>query len=242
MITSKSNELIKEVIKLKEKKYAKEKSKCIIESYKLVKELYYRGLLECILVTEDKFNLVKDFDIKIEIISTSIASFITDAKSTDGVIAICRILENKDIKYNKCLILDRIQDPANMGAIIRSAKAFGYDTIFTINSVFPYTYKTIRASMGHIFGVNIIETNLDNLLTIKQDNNITFITADMNGIDIGKVNKNFNNFAIIIGNEGSGVSKELISISDLTFAIPMSKEVESLNAGVSAGIIMYLLK
>lgn len=243
MITSKSNELIKDVLKLKEKKYSKEQGKCIVESIKLVTELYNRGLLDCILVTDKKLELVHKFNnIRIEVISDSIAKYIADAVTTDGVFAICRIPKVKEIKYNKCLILDRIQDPANIGAIIRSARAFGFDTIFSLNSVYPYTFKTIRSSMGHIFGVNFIETNLTELNELKTQYSIKFLSADMDGIDIGKFQKTNDNIAIIIGNEGQGVGDELRKLSDTIVAIPMNENVESLNASVSAGIIMYLLK
>lgn len=243
MITSKNNELIKEVLKLKNKKHSKESGLCVVESIKLITELYEKGLLEYIFVTKDKFDLVKNFSsTKIEVISDNIATSISDAITTDGVIAICRIPQNKDIQYNKCLILDRIQDPTNIGAIIRSARAFGFNTIFAINSVYPYSFKCIRSSMGHIFGVNYIEIDLTQLELIRKEHNIRFISADMNGEDINKVHKSDDNIALIIGNEGSGVCDELFQLSDMTIAIPMENDVESLNASVSAGIIMYLLK
>lgn len=243
MITSRSNELIKLVLKLKEKKYSKDNALCVVESIKLVTELYMKGYVETILVTENKLNIVSKFEnARIEVISSDLANYITDAVSTDGVVAICRIPESKNVKYHRCLVLDRIQDPSNMGAIIRSAKAFGFETIFTIDSVYPYTFKTIRASMGFVFGVNIIDVDLKDLMRIKSENNITFLTADMNGISVEKISKINNNLAIIIGNEGSGVSDKLEQMSDKAIAIPMSNEVESLNASVSAGIIMYLLK
>lgn len=243
MITSKSNEFIKDIIKLKTKKYSKERGLCIVESIKLITELYNNRLLECIIVTESKYELVKSLDnVRIEIVSDNIFKFITDAVTPDGVLAICRIPLNKDISYKKCLILDRIQDPANMGAIIRSARAFGYNTILAIDSVYPYTFKTIRSSMGHIFGVNYIETNTNELKSLKDKYNIKFLTADMNGETIEKVKKISDNFAIIIGNEGRGVSDELSNMSDNIISIPMEMGVESLNASVSAGIIMYYLK
>lgn len=243
MITSKNNELIKDVLKLKNKKQSKEKGLCVVESIKLITELYEKGLLEYIFVTKDKFDLVKNFSsTKIEVISDNIATSISDAITTDGVIAICRIPQNKDIQYNRCLILDRIQDPTNIGAIIRSAKAFGFNTIFAINSVYPYSFKCIRSSMGHIFGVNYIECDYQYLAQLKKSQRIKFISADMGGIDVSNFNRNNENIALIIGNEGSGVCDELFQLSDMTIAIPMENDVESLNASVSAGIIMYLLK
>jgi len=153
---------------------------------------------------------------------------------------ICNMAENLDNCH--ILILDQVTDPQNIGAIIRSACAFGYNTIFAVNSVYPYSYKAIPSSMGYIFDVNYIDTTYDELIKIKNDNIITFISADMDGEIIDTPASIKENFAIIIGNEGQGISRELRNLSDKTFAIPMDNGVESLNASVSAGILMFLLK
>jgi len=242
MITSKSNELIKYCNQIKQKKYSKEYGMCLVESIKLVKELSSKHLIQSILVIESKFDLVKDLSLKIEIISDSIASYLSDATTTDGVFGICKISCKKDINFKKCLILDRIQDPANIGAIVRSACAFGFDTIFAIDTVYPYTFKGIRSSMGYIFNVNYLDIDFDDLIKIKDNNNLDIVIADMNGKDISTVAKSNRNIAIVIGNEGRGVSDELKGISNTIVSIPMCNNVDSLNASVSAGIIMYCLK
>lgn len=243
MITSKDNELIKLALKIKEKKHSKLKNLALVETIKIVKELYNKNIVRNILVREDKFHLVENLKgVKIDIISSKICEILSDTVTNDGLFAICEIPKNNCCDYSKCLILDGVQDPANIGAIIRSAYAFGYKTILAINSVYPYTFKCIRSSMGYVFDINYIDITCNDLLEIKKNNNITIITADMNGETISDIHKNFVNFAIVIGNEGNGVSDTLIDLSDKVVSIPMDNGVESLNASVCAGILMYLLK
>ena len=242
MITSKDNKLIKFCTQLKEKKFSRTNGLCFVETFKIINELKKKNLITQIFVIENKFDLVKNFNTQTYIISESVCKYLSDAKSSDGIFAIAKIPEKKFDKLDHCLILDNIQDPSNLGAIIRSACAFGYNTIFAINSVYPYSYKCIRSSMGYIFDVNFIETDYDNLLQIKQSYDLEFVCSDMNGVDIKTVSKLNKKFAVIIGNEGQGVSDKLTNISDIIISIPMNNNVESLNASVSAGIIMYLLK
>lgn len=242
MVTSKDNELIKKCIDLQNKKYSKLENKCLVESIKLVKEVYEKGLVEVVLVTKQKLELVSNFKCKIEIINDKLAKHISSTVTTDGVFAIAKLPNSNQVDYKKCLVLDRIQDPSNLGAIIRSACAFGFNTIFTINSVYPFTPKAIRSSMGYVFNVNFVEVDYNKLEEIKSNNNIKFYAADMGGEIIDDIQLGSENIALIIGNEGQGIDKELRKIADKIVAIPMQNNVESLNASVSASIIMYFLR
>ena len=243
MITSKDNGLMKLCNQVKNKKYSRENKLCLIETIKVVSELYLKDLVTHIFVTQEKYDLVKNYTkAKIEVISDSLINYISDSSSSDGVFALCKIPDNTDINYSKCIVLDNIQDPANIGAIIRSACAFGFKTILAVNSVYPYSYKCIRSSMGYIFDVNYIETTYNDLNHIKNDNNILFISADMDGEIVDTKMDLKNNIALVIGNEGQGISRNIEQLSDKKVAIAMDNGVESLNASVSAGILMYLLK
>ncbi|MBE5757364.1 MAG: RNA methyltransferase [Clostridiales bacterium] len=243
MITSKDNKLIKYIDKIKNKKYSKQDGVCFVESIKIIRELYAKGLINCILLSEEKSYLKSEFeDIQIEIVSSSMAKLISETMTTDGVFAIAKIVASENVGYSKCLILDNIQDPSNLGAIIRSACAFGYTTIMSLNSCYPYTNKVIRSSMGYVFDVNFVDVDLNKLIDLKNSHNILLITADMDGVSIDKTSKPDGNFAIVIGNEGNGVSKEVLELSDKVVSIPMVNGVESLNASVSASIIMFNLK
>ena len=243
MITSKDNKLIKYCIQVKDKKISRKENVCLVETYKIVREMLDRNLVIKIICIEPKSEVFSSISsVPIEKISSNIADFLSDTKTTDGVFALCKIPETSEILSDRILILDNIQDPSNMGAIVRSACAFGYDTILSVNSVYPYSYKCIRSSMGHIFNVNFIETDYENLQKIKTKNNIKFICADMSGEYLDNFHSKDEKIAVIIGNEGQGVSKEIEDLSDYIISIPMKNSVESLNASVSASIIMYYLK
>lgn len=243
MISSKDNNLIKLCNKIKQKKYSRLEKLALVETIKLVSQLYLKGKLTHILVTEDKYDLVKNYK-KCEIvtISSSIASFLSDAKTTDGVFGICQITDNESGDFGRCLVLDRLQDPSNLGAIIRSAYAFGFKTIFAIDSVYPYSYKSIRSSMGYVFDINYIDTDINGLLEYKNKYDLSLVVADISGEIIDDFKPKSSNLALVIGNEGGGVDLRLRSIADSVVRIPMQNDVESLNASVSAGIIMFNLR
>jgi len=243
MITSKNNDLIKQCIKLKQKKYSKQESLCFVESIKIVKQLYSKNLVEVIFAVSDKMPEFDNNYQNVQLISDDIAKYLSDSVTTDGVFAICKIPKINDVIYNRCLILDRIQDPSNLGAIIRSACAFGYSTILSLNSVYPYSFKSIRSSMGYVFDVNFVDISIEELQKIKNDKHLNIFIADMNGQNIDQIcfDKN-QNTAIIIGNEGQGVDEKLKTLSDKIISISMLNSVESLNASVSAGILMYYFR
>ncbi len=243
MISSKENDLIKLCVKIKDKKYSRAEKLALVETIKLVSGLYLKGRLTHILVTEDKYDLVRGYK-KCEIvtISKAVANYLSDAKTTDGVFGICKITSNIQEDYSRCLVLDRIQDPSNLGAFIRSAYAFGFKTIFAINSVYPYSFKSIRASMGYIFDINYIETSVEDLNDLKQKHNLSLVVADMSGQILDDYSPKSENLALVIGNEGGGVDKRISIMADDVVRIPMYNDVESLNASVSAGIIMYNLR
>lgn len=243
MISSKDNSLIKLCLQIKQKKYSREHSLCLVETFKVVSELYRKNMLTHILTLQEKAHFFDKFsNVKVEIISENISKLLSEAVTTDGIFAVCKIPDIKVQDYSRCLILDNIQDPSNIGAIIRSAYAFGFKTIFAINSVYPYSYKVIRSSMSYIMDIDYVETTYENLLIEKEKHNIQIITADMSGLDLETMPKIEGNIAIVIGNEGQGVSENIKQIADKSISIPMQNNVESLNASVSAGIIMYMLK
>lgn len=242
MITSRDNKLIKYCEQVKDKKFSKSENICLLETFKIIKEQEEKNLLTRIFCVEEKANLFENSKVPVEIISENISRYLSDTMTTDGIFALCKIVKKENTISDRILILDNIQDPTNLGAIIRSACAFGFDQIYAVNSVYPYTPKCIRCSMGQIFNVNYTICNYDYLNTIKNDNNIKFVCADMNGIELDKFNHKSEKLAIIIGNEGQGVSDTLKDNSEYFLSIPMKNNVESLNASVSASIIMYYLK
>ena len=138
-----------------------------------------------------------------------------------------------------CLLLDCLQDPGNLGTVIRTANAAGYGQIYLINCTDPYSPKAVRASMGGIFRVTLYRADRDEIFNILKG--VPLICADMNGENIFEFTPP-QKFCLCIGNEGSGISDEVSARADFTVKIPMRATCESLNAAVSAGIAMYALK
>ncbi|MBO7218748.1 MAG: RNA methyltransferase [Clostridia bacterium] len=245
VINSKANSIIKYAVNLKNKKYSKKFQECLVETDKLVIELLDKGLVSQVLVTEDKVSIFEKLaakaKVKLSIISDEVSKYLSDAVTSCGVFAVVKIPQSTKRVSTKALILDGMQDPSNLGAVIRSARAFGYDNIYLVDSVYPYSYKVIRASMGYVFDINLIYISYDELSKLKETDNFKIIVADMDGKDLSSVCKIQDNYAIVIGNEGNGISSTMLDMADMVVSIPMQNGVESLNASVSASIIMYKL-
>ena len=141
---------------------------------------------------------------------------------------------------DKVLILDNIQDPGNMGTLLRTSAATNFKSVLLINCVDIYNDKVLRSTMGGIFRVNCIQIKAEELQQLKE-NNYCIFKADMKGENIFNYSKPVKPFALVIGNEANGVSQQVSNFCTHTLSIPMQNGVESLNAGVSGSILMYEL-
>ena len=232
-LTSINNEKVKFWQKLNQKKYRDCENLFLVEDEHLVNEALKKGIVKEIIT----LNKEASYDVPTYYVTDKIMSLISSQVTSAKIIAVCNQLEERKISGN-ILVLDNIQDPGNLGTIIRSAVAFNFDSIILSNdSVDLYNPKVIRASEGMIFHINVIRTNIINFLN-NLDKEYKKITTDV--VD-GKNIKNisFNKCALVIGNEGSGVSNEVKNICDEKVYIKMNDNCESLNAGVSASILMY---
>lgn len=235
-ITSVNNDYIKEVNKLHQKKYRDESKKFIIEGDHLIGEAYKSGYLKEIIALED--IVLKYDDIKITYVTKEVMDKISEQTSGTNIIGICDYIENNNIT-NNVIMLDGLQDPGNLGTIIRSAVAFNYDVVLGDNTVDIYNSKVIRSTEGMIFNVNFIKSNLIDFIESHKD--YKYLVADMNnGTDIKNYNKN-SKVAIIMGNEGNGISDDIRNIDLDYIYIKQSSKCESLNVGVAASILMHEL-
>ena len=235
LYTSINNEKIKKIKKLKEKKYRDEEDMFLVEGKHLTTEAYNNGYLLELLVPE---NSDYKLDVKTNEISENIIKYLSDLKTSTGIFGICKKKKMK-LKEGKILVLDSVQDPGNIGTIIRSSVAFNVDTI-VINEKCAdiYSDKVIRASQGMIFSSNIIKENLKEFIKKVKKTHKIYVTKVDGGKPLKDIEK-LKNFVIIMGSEGSGVSKELLNTADEYLYIPMNKKCESLNVAVATSIILY---
>ena len=242
IITSKDNEIIKNIKKLKEKKYRLDSY--IVEGIKMVKEAISENQEIALIAIREDFKI--DFDtknIKTVTISNKIFNDISDVKTPQGILAVIKKNQNNQIETNSnyILALDSLQDPGNMGTIIRTADSANINQII-INktTVDPYSPKVIRSTMGAIYRTNIIEVeDLKATLKEMQSNGFQIITTDLKATQsIYDINYN-NKTIVVIGNEANGVSQEILQIADKKVIIPMLGKTESLNASIAASIMIY---
>ena len=236
LITSTSNSKIKEIRKLLNKKYSESKGLFIIEGENLIEEAIKNNCLKELYVLEG-YECNYNFDYNN--VTLEVMKSISDLKSTPRILGISSYSNKKDLG-KKIVILDEIQDPGNAGTIIRNSVAFDVDTIiFSKNSVSPYNEKVLRSTGGMIYNINIIIDNLDNQITKIKNSNIPLLGTSLNKSNSLEDIEKLEEFAIIFGNEGNGVKKELLELCDKIIRIDMKDSCESLNVGVSSGIILY---
>ena len=230
-ITSFDNPKIKYLVKLNKASFRKEEKKFIVEGPHLVKEARLKGVLLEAYSIEEKEDYIE--------IPEAIMKKICNTDTVVSEIGLCKMVEASELS-NRLLVLDGVQDPGNMGALMRSAKAFGFNTIVLGDgSVDIYNDKVIRSSQGAIFKLNFIHQNLLDFIPTLKDYDV-YGTNVVNGISLDKVLKN-KKMAIILGNEGKGISPSLNAILKQNIYIPMDN-TESLNVSVAGGIIMYELR
>ena len=174
-------------------------------------------------------------------VSEDVFRHLSDEKTPQGVLCRVRIPETPLVApTGKCLVLDGVADPGNVGTILRTANAAGYSAIYlTEDCADPYSPKSVRASMSGVFFTKIYRAKRAEILSVLEG--IPVIVADMAGENVFSFVAP-DKFALAIGNEANGISDELAGIASHTVKIPMQATQESLNAAISAGIIMYVLK
>ena len=231
IISSVDNPKIKYLCKLNKASFRKKEGKFIVEGKHLVKEARLKNLLIEAYSIEEKEGYIT--------VSDNVMKKITNTDTVVSEIGLCSMIQKEELT-DKLLILDSIQDPGNMGALMRSAKAFGFNTIILGNgSVDIYNDKVIRASQGAIFKLNFINASLPEFIKSLNGYSV-YGTNVVNGIPLENVKKS-PKMALVLGNEGNGISKEVFDVIEKNIYIPMD-DTESLNVAVAGGIIMYSLK
>ena len=235
MIESLNNEKIKYYTKLNDKKYRKSEKLFIAAGEHLVTEASKKNIVKEILLLNGEENVYGD----VTYVTSDILKKVSDLTNYPKVLAVCYIKDDLKIEGN-VVALDNIKDPGNLGTIIRSAVAFNYDTILLSEEcVDVYNSKVVRATEGMLFNVNIVTCDLfSTLLKLKEDGYKIYGTDVVNGESPAYES---NKHVLIIGSEARGMSNSIREICDKNLYIKMNDKCESLNAGVSASILMYEL-
>ena len=245
LITSLENEKIKNYIKLKSKKYRDLTNSFIVEGEHLVLEAYRAGLLEEIILEQSSvFPLDLPNERKVYVPQV-ILDKISDVENPPYVMGLCRKKEESDNLGSRILMLDGVQDPGNLGTILRSSKAFNVDTVVLgLDTVDLYNPKVIRATQGMLFHMNVVRRDLvDEINKLKSEEIPIYVTRVEYGEDIRYLkSKDKRKFALVMGNEGKGVREEIKDLADKYIYIEMNDMVESLNVGVATSILLYELQ
>ena len=242
LLTSKNNPLIKDTVALKDKKGRKEQGAFLVEGRKMALECLRSNFeLEKVFVGESYHDELPFDEDKLVRVSDDLLRHLSDEKTPQGIV--CRVKIPHFalcVPKDKCLLLDGVADPGNVGTIIRTANAAGYNEIYmTQDSADAYAPKSVRASMSGIFFTKIYRADRAEILSVLKE--IPIVVADMAGGNVFSFTPP-KQYALAIGNEANGISEAVFSQAAHTVKIPMQATQESLNAAVSAGIIMYVLK
>lgn len=239
VIVSKNNPLVKELSSLKEKKFREKSGSFLVEGEKMVRECVHSGLnIRRLIMREDYAG--GTYSLPTVTLGEDAFRAICDEKAPQGIAAETEIPTYTLLPPKQsCIVLDGVADPANVGAIVRTAVAAGYTELYCINCADPYSPKSVRASMSGVFFAKIMRGSREEILGVL--NGMSLIAADMDGENVFAFTPP-EKFALCIGNEGNGLSNEIFSHAAHTVKIPMETHTESLNAAVSAGILMYQLK
>ncbi len=241
MITSVQNETIKELLKYHQAKYRNSDKKYLVEGWHLVEEAYRKGVVDMIITTVtvvDKFIGVKILEV-----SKNVLNKLAFTSTPQPIMALCKVVDIS-IDYNKMkklVILDGLQDPGNVGTIIRTSLAFGYDAvILSDDSVDLYNDKCIRATQGSLFHIPCLRGDIIEVITkIREYGGFVLATSLHNARELNEYNQD--NVSLVFGNEGKGVKESTMAVCNGSVYIDMSG-IDSLNVAIAAGIALYYFK
>lgn len=253
VISSKENEIIKNIKKLKEKKYRDLNNEYIIEGIKIIQEaIQENAKIKRIIICDDcekNSNISQEMMYEIAkyeciYVTNKIFTSLTDVKNPQGIMAIVEKnnVKEEEIDYNQDIIvaLDDLQDPGNLGTILRTVDSIGINQILVSKGTADsYNPKVVRSTMGAIFRVKIIECEdlektLKEIKKHKFEILVTSLQTENSIYDI-----KYNKKVIVIGNEANGVEEKIQNMADVKVKIPMLGKTESLNASVATGIMLY---
>ena len=253
-IQSKDNKTIKHIISLQQRKYRQKFGEYTVEGIRALTDLGKKGFLRAILIRESKRSeleplVQKDFSISsVYVVQDPIFDKIEHSVNGQGILGIAKKCINElhsfIVEDGLYVALDGVQDPGNLGTIIRTAVAAGAKGIFLLKgTVDPYNEKCVRSTMSALCNIPIFEDiTLSEFYDFIKDNTIkTYVTSLENAKPYHTISY-AKRTMVILGNEGNGVSKEIIEMCDQAITIPMYGDIESLNVSIAAALCMYKVR
>ncbi|NLZ48965.1 MAG: RNA methyltransferase [Clostridiales bacterium] len=246
-IQSKDNKLIKEIKKLKERKYRDNYQKFFIEGFRFVEEAFKaHAKVDCLLVSETQaekyMSFLESVNLKDKyIVKDNLFRDICSTENPQGMAAvISKAQQQCDFSEGLIVLTDKVQDPGNMGTIIRTAHAVGAKAvIYSLGTVDPYNEKTLRSTMGSIFYLPIIEDKNLELVSQLLSQGYKLVASSLKAEDNFYDVKYGDKIIIAVGNEGNGISDKVEAMADIKVKIPMPGGAESLNVSVAASVMLY---
>lgn len=239
IITSVDNSKLVACRKLADKKYRRQQHLYVVEGERLVCDAMKYGVKpEEIFVKQSVADKFADEFPQADVVADKAFGTICDTVNSQGIVAVCRIEQSPlTPPHGNCLVLDGLQDPGNVGTLIRTAAACGFSDVYAANSVDVYSPKVLRSAMSAHFCVKLHEcADIEQAFAVLDG--VKKVCADMGGKDVfatdfvGKT-------ALVVGNEGNGLSDFARKNCDVVVALPMANNFESLNASVAGSVIMY---
>lgn len=247
-IESVQNPRVKQWKKLHTKKEREKSGLFLVEGMHLVQEaLKYKAIVRELIVSEgEEFSTIDAEDIIIYEVTKEIMNLLTDTETPQGIIAVCEMAEPIELNFSsplKLLLIDNVQDPGNLGTMIRTADAAGIDAVILGDGcVDLYNGKVIRSTQGSLFHIPILKGNLQTWITKLKEKQVKVLGTALEGARHYKEIDSPQSFALLVGNEGNGVNPALLKNTDENIYIPIYGKAESLNVSIATAILLYHLR
>ncbi len=239
LITSADNPKVKLWEKLKQKKYRDEARLFLVEEKHLIEEALKANKVETLIIRD---SLTNPFEMDAIKVSDNVMKKISNNTSLNDYIAVCNFLDVQEIKGNSFIVLENVQDPGNVGTIIRTAYSFGYDAVYLNESCASiYNHKTIQATQGALFHIPLIIKDTGESIEYLRSNSVRIIGTSLNTNNYLSKSNKYEKFALVYGNEGQGLTSETQMQCDEVVKIEM-KNFDSLNVAIAMAISSYYYK
>ncbi|MFS0656985.1 TrmH family RNA methyltransferase [Bacillus sp. 179-C3.3 HS] len=243
-IESAKNTNVKQWKKLHTKKERTKTGRFLVEGKHLVEEALKSGIVKELMVTSPQM-LPADIESSVELYELSEEAFsaMTETETPQHIAAVCTFPAFEEKKYERVLLLDAVQDPGNLGTLIRTADAAGLDAVILGDgTVDAFNGKTLRSAQGSHFHLPILKQTLQQTIPAFKERGIPVYGSALKEAKEYRSVTAEGPFALIVGNEGAGIDPEILQMTDQNLYVPMYGKAESLNVAVAAAVLVYHLR